>query len=274
MRLSGSAVAEPGQLSTVGSAPRSETVEIKLLGGFDFVVDGESVSFGQSSKRLLSLLALTPSPMTRVQVAGMLWPDVAARRANANLRSAVWRIQRMYPVVISPSFSSLRLMPHVMVDVHEWAAIARRLINLADDMDGDDLGDALRRSVRTELLPEFDDEEWLSPERERHHQLSLHALESLSDRFTKIGWFGAAVETALRAIRLDPFRESAHRALVFAFLAEGNVCDARRQYHNYQELLRDELGVRPSAGFDKLIRNMAAEVERLSGEHQGPRLVH
>lgn len=247
-----------GELVQSGTkSTESTTVELKLLGGFDFLIDGESQTFGQSTKRLLSLLAMTPSPMTRVQVAGTLWPDAAATRANANLRSAVWRIQRSCPDVVAASFSSLRLMPHVVVDVHEWAAVARRLINLADHMDENELGDALRRSVQTELLPELGDEEWLSPERERYRQLSLHALEALSERFTAIGWYGAAVETALRAVRLDPFRESAHRALVFAFLAEGNVCDARRQYRKYQALLRSELGIQPSVGFDNLVNSMA-----------------
>jgi DNA-binding SARP family transcriptional activator len=229
------------------------TVQLKLLGGFDLVVDGESVTLGLSSQRLLSLLAMRHCPMTRVQVAGTLWPDVAATRANANLRSAVWRIQRSCPDVVNASFQSLCLGTHIVVDFHEWAMLARRVINLADEMNEAELGSALNGGMHIELLPELGDEEWLVGEREHNRQLTLHALEALSERFVGIGWFGAAVETALTAVRIDPLRESAQRALVRAYLAEGNVCDARRQYRGYRRLLHTELGVRPSHRFDQLI---------------------
>ncbi len=228
-------------------------VELTLLGGFDLVVRGRSLSVGHSGRRLLGLLATTRFPLTRSQVAGTLWPDVVAGRANANLRSVVWRIQRSCPEVLHTSFSSVRLGPLVVVDAHLWAMVARRLVNFADDMDRAELGDALRYGVPPELLPEFDDEEWLSSERERHRQLSLHALEALSGRLVRSGWYGAAVETALNAIRVDPFRESARRAVVYAYLAEGNVRDAHRQYHDYRRLLRAELGIRPSVRFDRLV---------------------
>ena len=47
------------------------------------------------------------------------------------------------------------------------------------------------------------------------------------------------IEAALQAIAGDPLRESAHRCLIRAHLAEGNVSEARRQVHSYAALLAD-----------------------------------
>jgi DNA-binding SARP family transcriptional activator len=48
-------------------------------------------------------------------------------------------------------------------------------------------------------------------------------------------------------------RESAHRAVIKAYLAEGNRVEAARQYELYRRLARVELRVAPSAGMRALI---------------------
>jgi DNA-binding SARP family transcriptional activator len=69
------------------------------------------------------------------------------------------------------------------------------------------------------------------------------------------GWYGAAVDTALAALRADAYRESACAALIRAYLAEGNHHDARRQYDMFCEQLSQELGVEPSAALDRLMQS-------------------
>ena len=87
-----------------------------------------------------------------------------------------------------------------------------------------------------DLLPTWYDN-WLIIERERQRQIRLHALERMSDWYVGAERFDSAIEAALQAIAGDPLRESAHRCLIRAHLAEGNVSEARRQVRKYEALL-------------------------------------
>jgi DNA-binding SARP family transcriptional activator len=90
-------------------------------------------------------------------------------------------------------------------------------------------------------------------ERERFHHLRLHALEALCDRLTAAGRYGEAVDAGLAAVRAEPLRESAHRALIKAHLAEGNHGEASRQYSSYRQLTLAEFGIEPSAHLRELL---------------------
>jgi DNA-binding SARP family transcriptional activator len=122
----------------------------------------------------------------------------------------------------------------------QWAT---RLINGSESTA--DLAVPLLEAGSPEVLPGWYDD-WVLMERERLRQRMLHALEALSGKLIRAGRFAEAVEAALVAVSVDPFRESAHRALIEAHLAEGNHFEARRSWQSYRDLLRSELGVNPS----------------------------
>jgi DNA-binding SARP family transcriptional activator len=67
------------------------------------------------------------------------------------------------------------------------------------------------------------------------------------------GRHGEAVEAGLAVVSAEPLRESAHRALISAHLAEGNRGEAIRQFERYADLIRAELGLRPSAEIASLL---------------------
>ena len=60
----------------------------------------------------------------------------------------------------------------------------------------------------------------------------------------------------------EPLRESAQRALVQAYLAEGNCIEARRCLSRYATLLREELGVPPSAELVRLAQAVRVQAPR------------
>ena len=55
------------------------------------------------------------------------------------------------------------------------------------------------------------------------------------------------------AVCEEPLRESAQRVLVQAYLARGNQGEAIMQYRRFRKALHEELRVRPSPLFEKLI---------------------
>ena len=94
--------------------------------------------------------------------------------------------------------------------------------------------------------------------RERIRQLRLHALETLGQRLIDQGRPAQAIEVGLAAVAADPLRESAHRVIVSAHLAEGNRSEALRQYRTFERLLDEQLGVGPSDRMLTLIGSVRA----------------
>jgi len=231
---------------------------LSLLGGFELRCAGQDVAVSRSGQRLLALLALQARPLERLWVAGTLWLDATEERAGASLRSALWRLpQPQGATVVEATTTHLRLARDLAVDVHELAGRAEGLDGMAAPGDA-----ALDPSALSkDLLPDWY-EDWVVLERERFRQLRLHALEALCRRLTEAGRFGAAVQAGLAAVAGEPLRESAHRTLIQAHLAEGNPGEAVRQYQLYRRLLASELAIEPSAAIHVLVQPLLAVTRR------------
>jgi DNA-binding SARP family transcriptional activator len=227
-------------------------VTLRLIRGFTLMVGRERMSISWSAQRLTAFLALQNRPLARSFVAGVLWPESTALKAGANLRSSLWRVQRVCPHVIEPSVRQLRLAPNVVVDLREAEANARRLLDPGVSC-GDALTAAVRADLSSDLLPDWYDDDWVIVERERYRHLRLNALEAMCGRLTATGRYGEAVEAGLTVVCAEPLRESAHEALIRSHLAVGNRCEAVRQYDRCRQVLRTELGLEPSAALRRLV---------------------
>lgn len=233
---------------------------IQLLGGFHVTRDGGTVPLGPSGERLVALVACRSGPQPRHLVAGLLWPDRPEDRAKANLRSAVHRVAVSHPGLVASSARHVELGSLVAVDFRHASAAAHRI--LAGSVDS--VTRELRTALTVDLLPCCEDD-WIADERETYRQNRLHALEILCLALAEAGRYGEAVDAALAAIRAEPLRESAHRALVTVHLREGNYREALRQYERCRALLRDELGIGPSGQLRELISGAFRPSRRRDG---------
>ena len=242
------------RMSSLAQAPQSRSAPVapatlSLLDAFELRCGGEPVSLPLSAQRLLAFVALHERPLLRVYVAGTLWIDASDERAGASLRSSLWRLNRPGHALVEATSTHLRLAPGVDVDVHRAFRLARRLLD--GSAGGKDL-DAAPDLLGGELLPDWYDD-WLLFERERFRQVSLHALEALSELLVRGGQLARALEAALSAVRAEPLRESAHRALIRVHLAEGNRGEAQRQYELCRRLLCERLDTAPSPQLEALL---------------------
>ena len=112
-----------------------------------------------------------------------------------------------------------------------------------------------------DILPDWSDE-WVVVDRERFHQLRLHALERLCALLAATGRYGLAVEACLTVLASEPLRESAQRQLIEVYLSEGNRAEALRQYSSYQRAIREEVGVEPSGDISDLVNRLAVAPRR------------
>ena len=90
-------------------------------------------------------------------------------------------------------------------------------------------------------------------EREQVRQIRVHALEALSSRLRADDRFAESVQAALAAIAAEPLRESAHNALIAAYLGEGNFAEAHQHFQRYSRMLWSELRLSPSVTLDQLL---------------------
>ncbi|NGO08410.1 SARP family transcriptional regulator [Streptomyces sp. HC44] len=228
------------------SATCSAPMLVRLLNGFRLDIGQREVALPVHAQRVMAFLALSrPSGMSqhRTALAEQLWCDGPRQRAQASLRTAIWRIRQADDRLVHADRGHVYLSALVEIDVERSLDQAGRLLNGDGDLEPDDTATT---GLVADLLPGWE-EEWLIVERERIHQVRIHALVALSHRLRRLGRFIPALNAAYTAITAEPLQESARAALVEIHLAEGNVVEARRQVDQYAQLLWDEMQLTPSA---------------------------
>lgn len=238
-------------VSVVEVQQKVDSWSLRLLGGFELRGPEGPVEVSPGVQRLLAFIALQGGAVTRARAARELWPEVPSEQGSANLRSTLWRARRLGPLV-SAGASTLRLDPCVEADVGRLAA---RLLSKPERgregpglPGGEDWAEADDRPMgggfNLELLPDWT-EDWVLLERERLRHLELQVLDEEVAALVGSGRVAEALDTVLRAIRLEPLRESSHQALIRIFVQSGNRSAALTHYHGLVELLRDELDLGP-----------------------------
>ena len=244
------------------------SVRLRMLDGF-WVVDGQqTLSIPLSARRVVAFVALR-GRSSRAEVAGTLWPEVSDSKAQACLRTALWRLRQLSVQPLVTGDETLRVDESVDVDVNTLITAIRRVIN--DGECGADQGLLPTLAAMGELLPGWYDD-WVLLGRERLRQLQLHALELTAQHLTCSGRYAEAIEAAMAAVRLEPLRESATRVLIEVHLAEDNVVEAIRRLEFFERSLAAELGVEPSADLVNLVRSRQVRARPRTNVADLPRL--
>jgi DNA-binding SARP family transcriptional activator/alpha-beta hydrolase superfamily lysophospholipase len=213
-------------------------VAIRLLGGFEVEVDGRPVPASSWSRRpaaaLVKLLALSNDRrLHREQVIDALWPDVAIDAAAARLYKAAHYARKITGRrdCVELAREIARLFPHddVHVDVDDFERLAARALATGDP---DQIGATLAHYAGP-LLPDDPYEEWVVARRQR---LQLRHRELLREAGR---WRDLVAD--------DPLDEAAHVALMRDALERGDRTAVLRQFGVLEQILRDELGIGPSA---------------------------
>ncbi|MEU8234227.1 BTAD domain-containing putative transcriptional regulator [Actinoplanes sp. NPDC048967] len=238
-----------------------EELRVRVLGSAELTVGGRPLAELASVKAaaLVFYLAVTGTAHPRSALAGLLWSELPEPTARANLRLVLTKLRRALPehVVATRQTVALAADKPVWVDAAEVARAATA------EHDGTDLAAAVRL-CRGDLLdgftapgaPVFD--EWLTGRRAAVRADMLAVLEralrcARDQRDTATG-----VEVARRMLELDQLTEEAHRALMWFLAAAGRRSAALAQYETCRYLLREELGVEPSAATSDLRDKIAA----------------
>jgi DNA-binding SARP family transcriptional activator len=226
---------------------------IYLLGGFRVEGCGRILTRFRTQKAadLLAYLAYSlPRPHRRDTLVEWLWPECAPEAGRNNLSRELCALRdQLEPLGVPPGTVLqadrfwLRLQPDaVSTDVAAFEALLQESER------------AGRTRALTEAIEAYGGEllsgstqEWVLLEREWLADRYFQALGQLIADLEEAGQLVQAVEQARRGVRADPLREEAQRDLIRLLAAAGRPGAAVRQYQRLERLLKQELGVEPTA---------------------------
>lgn len=196
---------------------------------------------------LLFFLAVTGTGHSRSALAGLLWSDLPEATARANLRLVLSKLRRILPDHLEVTRQTVALQADrpVWVDAVEVA-------RAATEPDGADLMPAVRL-CRGELLEGFGVpgaqlfDEWLTGRRAAVRADMLALIDRAVQQAREQRDIATGIEAARRLLGLEPLYEEAHRALMWFLATGGRRSAALAQYETCRYLLREELGIEPSA---------------------------
>ncbi len=241
------------------------SARLSLLGGFRLeTAEGRGIVVRTAKGRaLLAYLACTQGlRASREHLALLLWSDSDSRKSRQNLRQVLLKLSQVL------SAHDLRILQiegldvalcdqDLTIDVQTFDSLAATgsnsaLLHAADLYRGEFLpGPALD-------APVFED--WLQDRRIRFQITALNCLQTLFARHREAGELGAAIETAKRALDLDPCQEAVHRDLMSLYVANGQGGAALTQYRACRAILLRELDVGPDEVTEALFQRVCAEM--------------
>jgi DNA-binding SARP family transcriptional activator len=220
---------------------------------------------GRQGRLLFAFLVLNRHrPVGRDELVDALWPSRLPAATETGLNALISKLRKALGPEAVEGRSSLRL--HLDDDAWVDVEAADEAVHRAESQVAlDGWARAWAPSLvalfvaEREFLP-GEDTSWVDEQRRQLAEVRLRALEAYAAAALGIGGteLPAAVRASHELVRLVPLRESGYQVLMRALACQGNVAEALRVYTNLCDLLRDELGVSPSAAtqavYDQLLR--------------------
>ncbi|NNF58328.1 MAG: hypothetical protein HKN04_08800 [Rhodothermaceae bacterium] len=235
-----------------------EALRITLFGSFTVEVDETGPVHFKTRKEqeLLAYLVLHRQRVhARETLASLLWSEVTTTQSRKYLRRALWRLrtalgERGVPepeALLCIDSEHLRVSPEATawIDVCAFEQALDAAEQQPDAAAINGLEAALALYVGDVLDGWYED--WCLYERERLRHRYVHGLQALIAAAERQGDLDRAVARSMDWVYYDTLSERAQRCLMRTRYRAGDRSGALRQYGRCVAMLRDELGVSPSA---------------------------
>jgi DNA-binding SARP family transcriptional activator len=227
-------------------------LRLNLLGIPEVYLDEQPIPFKtRKSHALLFYLVCNPGPQPRDVVAELLWPDMPTRQSLKNLRDGLTQLRAAVGDYITASIQWVefnRQLPYEF-DVELFSSgvsQAQATLDLAKLQGALNLyrGDFLL-GFHVQNAQPFD--EWVLQQREELYIQAVSGLEWLAEQYCHQHEYNIALTVNRRLLKLEPWRESAHRLQMQLLAFSGHNSDALAHYKICQRVLLEELDVQPTA---------------------------
>jgi DNA-binding SARP family transcriptional activator/tetratricopeptide (TPR) repeat protein len=193
----------------------------------------------------LAYVALNPGAAS-LQVAVLLWPGVSERGALNNLRQRLHRLRKATGARLVEMAETITLAADL---APPWPADRGALESDPAAWDGELLGD-----FEYDEAPEFS--AWLAAERRQRRDARREALADIASVAEREGQLARALLYAQRLLADDPLSEHAQRRLMRLHYLRGDTAAAVAAFERGERVLKDELGLRPSAETIELLHTV------------------
>ncbi|HEY6513318.1 MAG TPA: BTAD domain-containing putative transcriptional regulator [Burkholderiaceae bacterium] len=202
--------------------------------------DGVARALALLDAALLAWLALE-GPTPRARLAQLLWPDKDAEAARNSLRQRLFQLRKQLGADLVGGSTTLALADGVTHDL--------------DDADG-----VLGATAADDLAPgEF--ALWLEQQRARRRDRVRRSLVELAEMAERANDFDDALTHARELLALEPLSEEAHRRVMRQHYLAGDRAAALLAFDRCEQLLKDEVGARPSAETLALLHTIERSME-------------
>ncbi len=192
-----------------------------------------TVALAPRDAALLAWLALEgPTPRTRL--AQLLWPDSEPEAARNTLRQRLFQLRRQFGDALVAGHATLALADGVGHDLFEAHEV---LAGVAHDIGG-----------------EF--ATWLAQQRERRQSRVRASLVELCEMAEQAHDHADALSHARELLALEPMSEEAHRRVMRLHYLMGDRAAALLAFDRCEQVLKDEVGARPSEETLQLLRTL------------------
>jgi DNA-binding SARP family transcriptional activator len=239
--------AKKRHVKTPPAPTASRRVALSLAGAASLsVAADEPIALGPQHAALLAWLALE-GPTPRARVCALLWPESSATDARNNLRQRLFRLHKLCGAELIVGTSTLELAASVTHDLSDADTL---LAKLPDEFGG-----------------EF--QTWLDAQRTRRRERLTHALVELAHMAERAGDLADALIHANELLALQPLSEEAHRRVVQLHYLAGDRAAALLAFDRCEQLLKDEIGTRPSAETLALLRTVEQSTDLQASRTSG-----
>ena len=235
----------------------ADRIRIQLCGTLAIEINGQRVDQqlpGRQGRLLIAYLVLNRvRAIRRDELIGALWPERPPAATDAALSALLSKLRRLLPPGTLCGRGELRLT--LPANAHVDLEVAREAIHRAESAIAQEqwhrawgASQGPLFTARRGCLPD-EDADWVHAIRHELDALYLRALECYARACLGVGGteLAAAERAGRELITRAPYRENGYRHLMQAFSQTGNTGEALRVYEQLRNLLRDELGITPSA---------------------------
>jgi predicted ATPase/DNA-binding SARP family transcriptional activator len=248
-------------------------LQVLLLGSFHLMDEKGTVTIDSPIQQsfLTYLLLHRDAPQSRQSISFCLWPDSSEAQAQANLRTLLVRLRRVWPkieqfVEITPRTLQWKSKYNFSLDVADFEDAASHVKNPGMDIDRKTARTDLEKAVhlyRGDLLPACY-EDWIMPDRERLRQAFVRTIQKLIDLLDKQHDFASAISHINFLLKLDPLDETTYQAAMRLHALRGDQAGVVRTFEICTAVLRQELNVEPGSAtreiFQSLLRMKAPAI--------------
>jgi DNA-binding SARP family transcriptional activator/WD40 repeat protein len=229
------------------------TVEIRVLGRVDALVDGRSLPLRGSKQRgVLAMLALRANRTVSVDVLiDGLWGDRPTASAAKNVQHYIWRLRKALDAngsgaqIVTRGRGYELQLPEEAVDAARFERLVERARREAEQGIADGAVKGALELWRGAPLADVAEEPFAGPEIRRLEELHLRALELTIDAELAAGRHGEVIGNLEAQLAEHPLNERFHAQRMLALYRAGRQSEALEAYRQARQTLSEEIGVEP-----------------------------